>query len=152
MKRFVLIVTLLLTVSALGNADEKKGKVVDYVITEQDTLFCDQVREGLTHLIVCSGNERNRLNYSDVKAYRSQGDLYVRKQLPNSDKYAFVQVVSQKWNLQLVKCPDYFSCGQGNQQNPAVQLYVYDGNRFLTAINEQNQSHLLDLFHVHLTN
>lgn len=148
MKRIAILIAAALFVS-LSSFASRPNDAINYIVTETDTMFVDDLHAGMLNLVASLDNARHKFTYEEVKAYSFKGRYYEKMELPTG-KTAFMELVSTKWNMRLFRYVHYqdkrWDLSGKLSGGEVVSYLVFQDGEFVVDVTDYNKDNLLELF------
>jgi hypothetical protein len=136
---FITTAALLISLSSFARNNDN----VNYVITNNDTIVCENLSVGLTNArLHLENGQLIKVKTSDVKSYSTGGRIFDNLPVYFNDKptgeKAFMELIRLKNGFQLYKY-------SGNGQSV---LLVFKDGKYCVGVSDRNKATLLDFFQV----
>ncbi|HLN53979.1 MAG TPA: hypothetical protein VK212_09755 [Lentimicrobium sp.] len=148
----ILIFSAMLLLALMVNA---KNFTANYVITDDNTYFCDKVRIGLFNTkVITSDGATIKIPNKEVSSYMTDGRYFERLPLLSSGKIvntSLLEFVAARNGLRLYKLCHFGECGDLSANNykkahQQVEYYVYKDGEFYLNVDQRNAPTVLPFF------
>jgi hypothetical protein len=152
-KAIIIYVFLSLIIGLNARAD------LGYLITENDTFICKEIKSGLSNMrVTLVDGEKQKIDKENVKTFYVDGKKYDKMPVYLNGKptgnFKFMELLSQRNGLKLYKFT-FFCCGSWDLAQQKIEgakektvLLVYKDDKFYLHMDKQNAKTLSEFFHL----